>query len=80
MRSRGRRVFGDVYTAIQNAQKPDTKKGRDVILWRHNEEDYKDHFSTVRTWDQIRDRGAEVSWHISFGLHKEYHAMLLLFG
>ncbi|KAG5386537.1 hypothetical protein IGI04_038007 [Brassica rapa subsp. trilocularis] len=59
MRSRGRRVFGDVYTAIQNAQKPDTKKGRDVILWRHNEEDYKDHFSTVRTWDQIRDRGAE---------------------
>ncbi|XP_013625260.1 PREDICTED: uncharacterized protein LOC106331446 [Brassica oleracea var. oleracea] len=63
MRGRGRRVFGDVYTAIENAQKPDARRGSDVILWRHNEEDFKDHFSAARTWDQIRVRGPEVPWH-----------------
>ncbi|XP_022560180.2 uncharacterized protein LOC111206959 [Brassica napus] len=63
MRGQGRRVFGDVYTAIENAQKPDARRGSDVILWRHNEEDFKDHFSAARTWDQIRVRGPEVPWH-----------------
>lgn len=41
MRSRGWKVFGEVYTAIENAQKPDAIKGRDDILWMHNEEDYR---------------------------------------
>lgn len=63
MRSRGWRAFGAVYSAIESAQKPDVTKGRDVVLWRHNEDDYKDHFSTARTWEQIRVRGPEVSWH-----------------
>lgn len=77
MRSRVRRVFGAVYSAIENAQKPDATKGRDVVLRRHNEEDYKDHFST---WDQIRVRARKCLGINLFGSHKEYRAMPSLFG
>ncbi|XP_013624097.1 PREDICTED: uncharacterized protein LOC106330089 [Brassica oleracea var. oleracea] len=62
LRSRGRRVFGSVYEEIENAGKPVGGTGRDIILWRHNDNEYKDHFSTLRTWDQIRVREPAVPW------------------
>ena len=55
-------MFGAVYNAIENASRPDESMGRDVMLWRHDEGTFKDHFSAARTWDQIRVRGHEVSW------------------
>ena len=36
--------------------------GRDVMLWRHDEGTFKDHFPAARTWDQIGVRGHQVSW------------------
>lgn len=63
MISRGRRVYTNTYDRIESAQRPDVNLGRDVVLWRHNEDGYKDHFSSARTWDQIRIRGQEVPWH-----------------
>lgn len=62
LRSHRRRVFGHVYEEIENAGKPVGGTGRDIILWRHNDNDYKDHFSTLRTWDQIRVREPAVPW------------------
>lgn len=62
LRSRGRRVFGAVYEEIEGAEKPIPGAGQDVPLSKHDADDYKDHFSTSRTWDQIRVRGQEVSW------------------
>lgn len=62
MRSRGRRVFGAVYNAIENASQPDESMGRDVMLWRHEEGTFKYHFSAARIWDHIRVKGHEVSW------------------
>ncbi|XP_018465971.2 uncharacterized protein LOC108837423 [Raphanus sativus] len=63
MRSRGRRVFPDTYDRIENARRPDESLGRDVIMWKHDDGIYKDQFSSARTWDQLRIRGHEVSWH-----------------
>lgn len=62
LRSRGRRVFGSVYAEIENAGKPTPGTGQDVILWKHEDNEYKDHFSTTKTWNQIRARGQNVSW------------------
>lgn len=63
MRRRGRRVFDPIYDEIEIAGRPIPDTGRDTILWRHNEDDYKDHFSTLRTWDQIKVKAPKVSWH-----------------
>ncbi|KAH0929096.1 LOW QUALITY PROTEIN: hypothetical protein HID58_014823, partial [Brassica napus] len=46
-----------------SAQRPDANLGMDVILWRHKEDEYKDHFPIVRTWEQIRARGQELPWY-----------------
>ena len=63
MRPRGRRVYEALYTKIENSQKPESNGGRDVPLWKHDEENYKALFSTRRTWDQIRIQAPEVDWH-----------------
>ncbi|KAF2606193.1 hypothetical protein F2Q68_00043422, partial [Brassica cretica] len=42
--------------------KPTRGSLKDATQWRHDVNVYKDHFSTLRTWDQIRERGEEVSW------------------
>lgn len=63
MRRRGRRVFGNVYAVIENAGQPNSDAGRDVMVWRHGRDDFKDHFTTRATWDHIRIRQQEVSWH-----------------
>ncbi|XP_056864156.1 uncharacterized protein LOC130511263 [Raphanus sativus] len=62
MRRRGRRVFGEVYDAIEGATAPAIDAGRDFVLWRHGDDDFKNHFSTQKTWDQIRVRKPEVPW------------------
>lgn len=49
LRKRRKRVYAAVYEKIENAQQPDEASGQDVKLWKHNEDDYKDTFSTQRT-------------------------------
>lgn len=56
-------MFTNIYDKTESARRPDANLGRYVVLWRHNENEYKDHFSSARTWDQIRIKGQEVSWH-----------------
>ena len=63
IRRRGRIVFGDVYDEIENASMPTSDAGRDFTLWRHDGDDFKNHFSTRATWEQIRIRKQEVPWH-----------------
>lgn len=62
MRIRGRRIYEEVYEKIEKAQKPDGNGGKDVMLWKHDEGDFKDTFSTRRTLEQIRIKAQEVDW------------------
>lgn len=50
-------MYGTVYDEIENAEKPTPGSLKDATQWRHDVNVYKDHFSTLRTWDQIRERG-----------------------
>lgn len=63
MRRRGRRVFGSIYEENESVGLPNYDAGRDIMLWRHNGDDFKDHFSVRATWNQIRIRQQEVSLH-----------------
>lgn len=40
IRRRGRRVFSAVYDEIENAGKPISDAGKDVILWRHGDDGF----------------------------------------
>ncbi|CAA7045062.1 unnamed protein product [Microthlaspi erraticum] len=47
---------------IQAAPVPNREVGRDVVLWRYKEGEYKDVFSAAATWDQIRRNQTKVTW------------------
>ena len=80
MQSRGRRVFGDVYTAIENVQKPDAWKKTMLFYGGTMRRTTR---TTSQQWEleiRLEIGGLKYLGTISFGLHKEYHAMLSLFG
>ncbi|CAA7059505.1 unnamed protein product [Microthlaspi erraticum] len=61
-RQRGSLPFGLAAT-IRALPIPRASLGEDVVLWKHDEGDYKDKFSSSQTWQQIRNKRDNVSWH-----------------
>ncbi|CAN6815458.1 unnamed protein product [Brassica oleracea] len=37
--------------------------GRDMVLWKHSEDVYKDQFSATRRWECIRASNPKVHWY-----------------
>lgn len=62
IRGRRSRRFHDLYDCISAIEPPAPEKGRDVIMWKHGDDDYKPIFSAARTWDQIRVKKSKVEW------------------
>ncbi|XP_018473790.2 uncharacterized protein LOC108845015 [Raphanus sativus] len=56
------RHFSELHARIQREPVPDDEQGHDVTLWKHAEDDYKPWFSSKRTWEQIREHKASVTW------------------
>ncbi|XP_013659789.1 uncharacterized protein LOC106364844 [Brassica napus] len=56
------RVFQDIIEQIQERPVPVNDLGPDIVLWKHNQDDYKEFFSATRTWEQIRVRRERVDW------------------
>lgn len=75
-----RRVSPVTYDIIENARRLDVSLGRDVVMWRHDEDVYKDHFSSARTWDQIRIICQEVLWYQLVWYTQEFLAKISLYG
>lgn len=73
-------MFGSVYAEIENAGKPTPGTGQDVILWKHEDNEYKDHFSTTKTWNHIRARGKTFLGAIYSGSLKGFQDRPSLFG
>lgn len=63
IRGRRSRRFHELYNAIMAVPPPQPGNGRDVILWRHSDDDYRDNFSCKNTWDQLRVKRPKVDWH-----------------
>ncbi|VVB16555.1 unnamed protein product [Arabis nemorensis] len=42
---------------------PQASAGQDKVKWRHYSGEYKDHFSTKATWEQLRTVNPKVWWH-----------------
>lgn len=62
MRNKRSRRFQSLYNQILTEQVPDVERGKDLVLWRHGEDDYQDNFSTAKTWEQIRVKKPKVEW------------------
>ena len=56
------RHFHALHDRIQNERVPLDEHGRDVVLWKHAENTYESHFSSNKTWDQIRVKKDKVVW------------------
>ncbi|XP_018473746.2 uncharacterized protein LOC108844960 [Raphanus sativus] len=61
IRGQRSRHHHDLYAEVVAQPLPDPHLGRDVVLWKHGEDDYRDSFSSAKTWDQIRLR-KETVW------------------
>lgn len=59
------RQFHALHERIHATEVPQDSRGCDVVLWKHSADTYKTVFSSVRTWDQIRDKRAIVFWNKS---------------
>lgn len=58
------RVFQDLIAKIQERPLPVSDLGPYIVLWKHDQGDYKGFFSASRTWDQLRERREKVDWSI----------------
>ena len=64
MRSRGRHVYGDYTSELIVSRYPiRASGGRDMVLWKHSEDVYKDQFSATRRWECIRASNPKVHWY-----------------
>lgn len=61
---RGRRCrrFQELHNSILAKEPPRPDMGRDIVLWRHGNDDFRDHFAATNTWEQIRSRQSVVEW------------------
>lgn len=62
IRSRGYRRFPEVYGKISSVPLPRPTDGADKVLWRTNETEYRDKFSSSSTWNQLRNKKERVIW------------------
>ena len=56
IRGQRSRHYHELYDAITAVPVPEPQHGRDTVLWREGDDDYKATFSTTKTWEQIRLR------------------------
>lgn len=42
--------------------KSDGVKGGDIVLQKHGSDDFRDHFNSASTWEQLRSRRITVEW------------------
>ncbi|XP_018460071.1 uncharacterized protein LOC108831013 [Raphanus sativus] len=71
IRGHRNRHFHDLYARIRNERIPHDEYGSDLVLWKHSEDNYKPHFSSSRTYDQIRIRRSKVGWSKSVWFSQE---------
>ena len=57
------RHFSRLHNVIMATNVPQTERGRDVVLLRHGDDDYRDTFSSSNMWDQLRTKRTKVDWH-----------------
>lgn len=57
------RRFQELRNSILAIDAPQPESGRDVMLWRHEVDDYRDTFSSSKTWDQLRLKRNKVGWY-----------------
>ncbi|XP_013628130.1 PREDICTED: uncharacterized protein LOC106334389 [Brassica oleracea var. oleracea] len=62
VRGQRSRHYHELHACILAEPVPDEERGRDVVLWKHSDDNYKTCFSSAKTWDQIRDRRPVVFW------------------
>ncbi|KAF2570041.1 hypothetical protein F2Q70_00002983 [Brassica cretica] len=56
---------GTYYLGVSRSARecvPRDEYGCDTVLWKHSEDNYKTHFSSSKTWDQVRERRDKVGW------------------
>lgn len=58
----GEQRYPEVYEKINAFQPPNRLSGADRILWRHDQDVFKASFSSVRTWDFLRQRRNKETW------------------
>ena len=63
IRGQRSRRFQELRNNILAIDAPQPKSGRDVMLWRHGVDDYKDTFSSSKIWDQLRLKRNKVGWY-----------------
>lgn len=59
--SRSRR-FHDLHDCIKAIEPPLPEKGRDVVLWKHGEDDFQPSFSARKTWELLRSKRNKEIW------------------
>lgn len=47
---------------IRSQRLPSSSQGPDLFLWRHEVDDFKQYFSTHKTWEQVRIHSVLVDW------------------
>lgn len=62
IRGRRSRRFHDLYASIVSKVVPEPDFGKDVVLWKYGEDDYRACFSAARTWEQLRLKRDKVAW------------------
>ncbi|XP_013594463.1 PREDICTED: uncharacterized protein LOC106302517 [Brassica oleracea var. oleracea] len=62
VRGHRRRHYHALHERIQREPIPDAQQGSDVVLWKHSDDDFKPWFSSLKTWEQIREKKATVPW------------------
>ena len=62
IRGRRGRLFPSLIRQINEAPVPCSENGKDLTLWRHSDDQFKDSFSTSETWQQIRYKREIVPW------------------
>ncbi|KAF3488387.1 hypothetical protein F2Q69_00052658 [Brassica cretica] len=62
VRGHRRRHYHALHERIQRELIPDAQQGSDMVLWKHSDDDFKPWFSSLKTWEQIREKEAMVPW------------------
>lgn len=62
IRGQHSRLFPSLHRLINEEPIPCSENGLDLRLWRHSDNQFKNHLSAVETWKQLRDRRETVPW------------------
>ncbi|XP_048620298.1 uncharacterized protein LOC106436937 [Brassica napus] len=57
------RRYQELSNSILAIDAPQPESGRDVMLWGHGVDDYRDTFSSSKIWDRLRLKRNKVGWY-----------------